>query len=438
MNVYNPQSVKLQPDNSNILESAIELHANGDLLTARNLYEAVLAGEPQNLTALHMSGMLAYQEGRLDTAASLFHRTSKLSPYFAEPFFYRGLVLSSLNRQNEAVDSFNSAIFVKSDFGEAYFHKALALVELGDLENAQLASENATKYCPDNAVTFFNLGKILTSRKMFNQAASAYNQALEIDPNYVHAILNLANIKSLMGLDSEAIVQYERAVSIDQDCYAAIHMLAALKGEVTQKAPRLYVENLFNNYARTFDQDLVNNLEYKVPTLIGDLVRQLSGRLKFTNVLDLGCGTGLVGKEIKKYCDNIVGVDISSEMLLEAEKKCVYSNLEHCEIIDYLRKEPVNSDLFIMADVFIYIGNLSELFSLISKTNKKPVKLIFTTENSEGSYFSLEKTGRYSHSRVYINDLCESFNLTITSIKDIQIRKEANASIMGSIYVAEI
>ena len=75
---------------------------------------------------------------------------------------------------------------------------------------------------------------------------------------------------------------------------------------------------------------------------------------------------------------------------------------------------------------------------IISKTNKKPVKLIFTTENSEGSYFSLEKTGRYSHSKAYINDLCKSLDLTITSINDIQIRKEGKASIMGSIYVAEI
>ena len=42
----------------------------------------------------------------------------------------------------------------------------------------------------------------------------------------------------------------------------------------------------------------------------------------------MGCGTGLCGKELKKYnFKNIHGVDVSQNMLDQAQPKGVYSSL---------------------------------------------------------------------------------------------------------------
>ena len=51
------------------------------------------------------------------------------------------------------------------------------------------------------------------------------------------------------------------------------------------------------------------------------------------------------------------------------------------------------------SDVFIYIGDLSEVFRLIKSRNSKAGKLVFSTEHNDSSGYTLEKTGRYSHSK---------------------------------------
>ena len=51
--------------------------------------------------------------------------------------------------------------------------------------------------------------------------------------------------------------------------------------------------------------------------------------IEYVRVIDFGCGTGLVGESLRqKGLKDITGVDCSSSMLYEADKKQVYSDLE--------------------------------------------------------------------------------------------------------------
>ena len=40
-------------------------------------------------------------------------------------------------------------------------------------------------------------------------------------------------------------------------------------------------------------------------------------------------------------------------------------------------------DFLVAADVFVYIGDLSEIFQLVRSKNMKPGKLVFSTEHTE-------------------------------------------------------
>ncbi|MDG2404650.1 MAG: methyltransferase domain-containing protein, partial [Paracoccaceae bacterium] len=155
------------------------------------------------------------------------------------------------------------------------------------------------------------------------------------------------------------------------------------------------------------------------------------------SILDLGCGTGLTGIALKQFSQKIEGIDLSNSMIEQARKKNVYDKLTHCDIIDYLSVEKLDFDYFIATDVFIYVGDLSEVFRLIKARNKRSGKLVFSTEHTERERFFLEETGRYSHSKIYIQRLCEEFDYKLSSFATTDLRKEKEIFLKGGLYLLD-
>ena len=104
-------------------------------------------------------------------------------------------------------------------------------------------------------------------------------------------------------------------------------------------------------------------------------------------------------------------------------------------IIEYLSYASLNFDYFVSVDVFVYIGDLSEVFRLIKSRNKKGGMLAFSTENYDGDGFFLEQSGRYSHSKQYIEGLCEKFGYELSHFEIQTLRKEKNQNIRGGLYL---
>jgi predicted TPR repeat methyltransferase len=97
----------------------------------------------------------------------------------------------------------------------------------------------------------------------------------------------------------------------------------------------------------------------------------------------------------------------------------------------------LNFDYFISTDVFIYIGDLYDVFRLIKSGNKTGGKLAFSTEDYDGDGFFLEQSGRYSHSKKYIENLCKTFGYKLRHFETQNIRKEKNQYISGGLYLLE-
>ena len=212
-------------------------------------------------------------------------------------------------------------------------------------------------------------------------------------------------------------------------------MLASLTGEKTETAPREYVEDLFDGYAKKFEASLVNKLEYKTPKLLRNILIKSSDNQELGSVLDLGCGTGLFGTEIKNHCSKLEGIDLSKKMISIAKQKNVYDKLTQIDIVEYLSTMPLDFEYYIALDVFIYVGELTEIFRLIKSRNKKPGHLVFSTEHTENDGYHIRSTARYSHSKKYIENLCEKFDYSISHFSTNHLRKEKSVFLTGGIYV---
>ena len=151
-----------------------------------------------------------------------------------------------------------------------------------------------------------------------------------------------------------------------------------------------------------------------------EILNRADGKV-VNSVLDMGCGTGLFGAEIRSFCRTLEGVDISKQMLQVAKQKNIYDKLTHKNIRDFLSEAELNYDYFVAADVFEYVGDLSEIFNLISSKTQKRVTFIFSTEHSETCEYRLENTGRYSHSKLYIEKLCCEFGYTLSHFEIIKL-----------------
>ena len=260
-----------------------------------------------------------------------------------------------------------------------------------------------------------------------------------MQPKFAEAHYNLhgVTLKDLGRLE-EAKASYAKAIAFKPEYSSAKHLLPALSGETTTVAPRDYVEELFNNYALGFESSLVDNLDYKIPKVITELIIKRYKAESLGSIIDLGVWLRLASSpKFENFAIILRELIYQEKCSTKQRKKSIYNKLIKQDFVNYLLNENLDFDWFFSTDVFIYIGDLSDVFRLIKSRNKKGGKLAFSTEDYNGNGFFLEKSGRYSHSREYIENLCKTFGYKLLHYETQPLRKQKNEYISGGLYLLE-
>jgi len=86
-------------------------------------------------------------------------------------------------------------------------------------------------------------------------------------------------------------------------------------------------EALYDEWAKDYDRDLTGDYRYRSPDIVADAVEAL-GIPKDAALVDLGCGTGLIGAALKaRGYATLDGLDVSQGMLDQAAGKGIYRQL---------------------------------------------------------------------------------------------------------------
>ena len=101
-------------------------------------------------------------------------------------------------------------------------------------------------------------------------------------------------------------------------------MLEKLAGYEAEGKP---TKPLYDEWSKNYEADLIGNLGYTGHVIAANALKGLVQN-KAAKIIDIGCGTGLVGQELQDggYWQ-IDGLDISVAMLAEAKAKNIYRNL---------------------------------------------------------------------------------------------------------------
>ena len=358
----------------------------------------------------------------------------KIKPNYAQAFNNLAILLKKLGEINLAIVSYVKAINLKPDYIMAYNNIGLIYFEINDIQKSKYFFYKAFKIDPRNEIANFNLGNIYFKQKKNYKAEFHFKRAIKTKPTFTEAYYNLGILYHNQEKVELAKKCYKKTLELDPSFCEAKHILNSILGQTTKSAPKKYVEKLFDNYAANFENSLVNNLKYNTPRIIRDMVTNYNFN-NLGSVLDLGCGTGLMGFELKSFLKNIDGVDLSKHMLAEAKNKKIYNNLFHNDIEEFLTSRNLEYDYFVAADVFVYIGDLSKIFRLVKERNKRSGKLIFSTEHTNRKGYFITKKGRYCHSIDYIKSLCKKFDYELLIFRKVFLRKDDVKNIIGGVYL---
>jgi len=271
------------------------------------------------------------------------------------------------------------------------------------------------------------------------------------------------------------------AATLDATNEEAEKILQTITGmdSVHKRKPKEFVAELFDSFADTFDQKLVDGLGYKVPQLVGEAAKILSLQhtheyeyeYKYKYVLDAGCGTGLAGRFLKPLVDGVmIGVDASQKML-DIAAKCTTNtgcglkeleqnaynhdngrthlyddllvmDLEEMTLENTLNRGPNDTlpgfDLIVAADVFVYFGSLSNLILTFARISIQGAVLIFSCERSTDEEaplgWRLLSSGRFGHTKQHAVEAASEAGYKLVSYEEIVPRMEKGDEVRGHLF----
>ncbi|MVA59135.1 methyltransferase domain-containing protein [Agrobacterium vitis] len=281
-------------------------------------------------------------------------------------------------------------------------------------------------------------------------AAELMEQALELAPTWVAGWFLLGEYRAKAGLIETAADAYRQVLTLDpEDVFAAGLKLVLIGAQaMPEKPPSRYVAALFDDYADRFDTALVDKLDYRVPKKLAAMISGIGGADRhYRRAVDFGCGTGLLGMELRPRVDHLEGYDLSSAMLAKAREKQIYDDLavadlsldaDACGLFGPAKGEGRGrADLVTAADVLMYLGALSGVFGLAADLLERGGYFAFSVEKQLGDEsFSLAQSLRYQHSEAYVVCELEAKGFTLLESQPDVIRMDGGKPIQGILFIA--
>ena len=411
-------------------------------------------------------------DGQLQEAARTLNKAQQKIPNDPRVFMLAGLMAEQAGNIPKAIDSLRHSVAISPDWGPGLLELALMLARHHQNDEALQLAENVAALEPGNLVVLAGVVDIAHRAGHTEMAVRHLRRGLEMVPGDVQLRRLLARDLSSLGQHAESLQVWDSLIVQDAGDTEALlgrvqTLLAAGKpsqavGDTTRllelapgdsvyayynalahgvtpaHQPTELNRSLFDNLAEIYDQHTVRGLRYQLPKIVADRILARFPE-KALNVLDLGCGTGLLGVCLGRLDGYLIGVDISKKMIEQAIRHGVYDRFHTVNLLDALRETP--GDIYeVMAalDVFIYAGDLREAIPDAFRILKPAGDLYFSCEAApeDGPDLVLQGSGRYAHKRSHVQQLCRDAGFQPVDIEDMVLRMEGGQPVHGFLVTA--
>lgn len=466
-------ALKGDPTNPDVHRNlGLALKDLGQPAAAEQAYRDALAVAPNSPKVLANLATVLKAQGRDDEALPALERAASLAPASPAILSACGHALREAGRLDEAEDLHRRALAERPDHAPSLTGLSAALWRKGRDDEAAQAAREAIAKAPHLAQAHLMLGNALRRLKQPQAAMAAFHAAAEVAPNDPLPRVGLAEAAKDAGNLETALQEGRRALALRPDAefihtlhgqtlYAlraagnpeqarqeaaawldshrdsptAQHLAAPLmEAPPPERASALYVRATFDAFAESFD-DRLGALDYVGPDLVAGLLRAARPG-GVDALLDLGCGTGLVGPAVRPLARRLDGLDLSSAMLVRAARRGVYDALYEADAEAFLAAEQDAWDGIIAADVLIYLGALEPLAAAVAGALRADGLFIATTEEADVGRWQLQASGRYQHGRRYLTRVLEDAGLIVERFETVVLRYEGDRPVDALALVA--
>lgn len=290
----------------------------------------------------------------------------------------------------------------------------------------------------DIAKNHYDLGIEHLQQGHVSDALLRFRLVTWLEPNNANAWYYLGRTQLADGKNKQAQATLQRALKLNPDNDEARYMLALAGGladnEMPMTIPRTLVHAHFESLAMDFNQQQLEELEYKGHIFVSEAIRACAeqGRSHYA-ILELGIGTGLCGKELRDIAGRLVGVDMSSAMLQEAKKlrvedAPVYDALFNREIEPFLTEQPEASyDIILACGVASYIGDIKPMMHQAARVVRSGGMIVLTADISEQGDCKLNTDlARFSFSKPYLESLAATNGMKVVRLEQISSYSDYN------------
>ena len=422
------------------LSEAVSHHQRGELAKAEELYTEIVTADPRFARAWHLRGVARSQQGDLETGVQYIRKAIEIDPQVAAFHFNLGRTYKALGQPDEAIAAYRQALVLDESLTDARNNLGNALQKRGDLKEAAACFSELIRREPESANFHYNLANVLSMLKENEQSIASYRRAIAIRPDF-HACFNLAHLLNSVDRFSEADAVWETLLTADPANPLAQHMVAAsTQVGVPLRAGDEFIRFTFDeSFAESFDAQLAG-IGYCGPALALVALKALFPEARGDmDVLDAGCGTGLCGPLLRPFARRLVGVDLSEPMLEQARARGCYDETIVSELTACLVSSETQFDLIVSTDTLIYFGDLAPVLKAASGVLRTGGVLIVSVEECDFAGepgFRLERHGRYSHARSYIERELVAAGFNVLQTTHETIRTEHGKPVAGLVVTA--
>ena len=194
------------------IERARQLHRQGQLEPALQLYGEILSAHPDSAQAHYYRANVLKDQGALAAALTAYQQAIALQPDYAHAFCNLAAVQWQLGKIPEALVSYDRAITFDPTDVLAHFNRAMLLNGSGQ-KDAALAGLDKTIAC--NAGYFpahFARAALLQERRQWVESLSSYDQALALNSGDATAHYNRGTVLKQLERWTDALASFDRAL----------------------------------------------------------------------------------------------------------------------------------------------------------------------------------------------------------------------------------